>query len=228
MNTVFLYIHIAAGFSALFFGLVAMIATKGKQWHAKTGLIYFWSMMVVSLTSTIISLSSDPMNLFLLVVGIFSFYLTFTGYRSTKVKDNPPELLDKCVTALMLLTTLAMIFLAIYDSIYGSGRLTIILGIFGTIGGTLAVADVFVYKNGLNHRREWMLRHLGRMNGAYLATFTAFAVTNLQTLIPLIFLWTLPPVIGANGIILATRYYRKKYNIPTKKQQKELAEDKNS
>lgn len=222
MDLILLYIHIAAGFTALLFGLVAMLTTKGQAWHNKTGLIYFWAMMIVALTSTIISLSSSPINLFLFVVGIFSFYLTFTGYRSTKVKNNSPQLLDKSVTALMLLTTLGMAILGIYDWVNGSGRMTIILGIFGTIGGTLAIADVLVYKNGLDHPREWMLRHLGRMSGAYLATFTAFAVTNLQALMPLIFLWTLPPVIGANGIILATRYYRKKYNIPTKKQQKDM------
>lgn len=222
MSSIFLYVHIVAGFSALLLGLVAMLTTKGQQWHNKAGLIYFWSMMIVALTSTIISLTSTPVNLFLLVVGIFSFYLTFTGYRSTKVKDSPPQLLDKGVTALMLLTTLVMVILAIYDWINGSGRLTIILGIFGTIGGTLAIADLLVYKNGLDHPREWMLRHLGRMSGAYLATFTAFAVTNLKMLMPLILLWTLPPVIGANGIILAMRYYRKRYNIPTKKEQEKM------
>lgn len=226
MDTFFLYLHIAAGFSALFFGFIAMLAPKGKPLHNRTGMLYFWAMIVVAITSTIISLSSNPINLFLLVVGIFSFYLTFTGYRSTVIKNKPPQLLDKCITAMMLLTTLAMLILAIYDWINGSGRLTIILGIFGTIGGTLAVADLLVYKNGLDHPREWMLRHLGRMGGAYLATFTAFAVTNLKMLMPSILLWTLPPVIGANVILLSTRYYRKHYNIPTKKQQEKMATEK--
>jgi hypothetical protein len=222
MDTFFLYLHIAAGFTALIIGLVAMFSPKGQTVHNKSGLVYFWAMVVVAITSTIISLRSDPINLFLLVTGIFSFYLIFTGYRSTIVKNKTPQFIDKFVTALMLCTTVAMISLAIYDWFNGSGRLTIILGIFGSVGGVLAVADVLVYRNGLNHPREWLLRHLGRMLGAYLATFTAFAVTNLTTWMPSILLWTLPPIIGSIAIQLATYYYRKVYHIPTKKQQEKV------
>jgi hypothetical protein len=119
----------------------------------------------------------------------------------------------------MLCTTLAMIGLSTYDWFNGSGRLTIILGIFGSVGGVLAVADVLVYRNGLDHPREWLLRHLGRMLGAYLATFTAFAVTNLMAWMSSILLWTLPPIIGTIAIQVATYYYRKSYKIPTKRQQ---------
>jgi hypothetical protein len=58
--------------------------------------------------------------------------------------------------------------------------------------------------------------------GAYIATFTAFAVTNLTAWLAPILLWTLPPLFGTVAIELATRYYRKIYNIPTKKQQEKL------
>jgi hypothetical protein len=219
MDAFFLYVHITAGFTALIIGLVAMFSPKGQTIHNKSGLIYFWAMVVVSITSTIISLRSDPINLFLLVTGIFSFYLIFTGYRSTIIKNKAPQFVDKFVTALMLCTTLVMISLSTYDWFNGSGRLTIILGIFGSVGGVLAVADVLVYRNGLDHPRAWLLRHLGRMLGAYLATFTAFAVTNLTAWMSSILLWTLPPIIGSIAIQVATSYYRKSYKIPTKKQQ---------
>lgn len=220
MDTFFLSLHIAAGFTALLVGLVAIIAPKGQALHHKSGLVYFWAMVVVSLSSTVISLRSDPVNLFLLVTGIFSFYLIFTGYRATIVKNKAPKFVDKLVTAVMLCTAIAMMSLAINDGLNGSGRLTIILGIFGSIGGVLALADLLVYRNGLNHPKEWLLRHLGRMLGAYLATFTAFAVTNLTAWMASIFWWTLPPIIGGISIAFATRYYRGIYAIPTKKQQK--------
>ena len=87
-----LYLHITAGFIALVLGLVAMLAPKGQTLHNRSGLIYFWAMMIISLTSTLISLGGEQLNLFLFVVGIFSFYMTFTGYRSTKVKNNEPQL----------------------------------------------------------------------------------------------------------------------------------------
>lgn len=223
MDAFLLYLHIAAGFTALAIGLVAMFAPKGQNLHNKSGLIYFWAMVIVAITSTIISLRSSPVNLFLLVTGIFSFYLIFTGYRSTIVKNKTPQFLDKLVTAGMLCTAFAMLSLAVYDWLNGSGRLTIILGIFGSIGGVLAIADVLVYRKGLDHPREWLLRHLGRMLGAYIATFTAFAVTNLTAWLAPILLWTLPAFIGNVAITLATRYYRTVYNIPTKKQQEKTS-----
>jgi hypothetical protein len=221
MDTFFLYLHIAAGFTALAIGLVAMFAPKGQALHNKSGLVYFWAMVLVAITSTIISLRSNPINLFLLVTGIFSFYLILTGYRATIIKNKAPQFVDKLATAIMLCTALAMLSLAAYDWFNGNGRLTIILGIFGSIGGVLAIADLLVYRNGLDHPREWLLRHLGRMLGAYIATFTAFAVTNLTAWLAPILLWTLPPLFGTVAITLATRYYRKVYNVPTKKQQKE-------
>lgn len=219
MDDLFLYVHIAAGFTALATGLVAMFSPKGQNIHNKSGLIYLWAMLIISITSTIISLRSNPINLFLLVTGIFSFYLVITGYRSTIVKNKAPQLMDKLITILMLCTSLVMLGLAVYDWFNGTGKLSIILSIFGSIGGVLAIADVLVYRNGLNHPKEWLLRHLGRMLGAYIATFTAFAVTNLRAWFPSILLWTVPAIIGTVAIQLAMRYYRKVYNIPTKKQQ---------
>lgn len=219
MDTLFLYVHIAAGFTALVIGLLAMIAPKGQNLHNKSGLIYFWAMVLVALTSTIISLRSSPINLFLLVTGIFSFYLVFTGYRSTIIKNRAAPFIDKFVTAIMLCTALVMLSLGAYDYLNGNGRLMLILGIFGSIGGVLAIADILVYRNGLKHPKEWLLRHLGRMLGAYIATFTAFAVTNLTAWMAPILLWTLPPIIGGISIFFVTAYYRKVYRIPTKKVQ---------
>lgn len=212
---VILQIHIVVGFIALVVGLVAMFVPKGQKVHNTAGKIYFGSMLIIALTSTILSLLG-PLNLFLLVVGIFSFYLTFTGYRTTKVKNQAPQLIDKLVTGLMLVTTVAIVFLNIYFWNNGKQNLTIILSIFGTIGGTLALADVWRYFKGYDHPREWLLAHLGRMCGAYIATFTAFAVTNLTAFFPKMLLWTLPPIAGALTIQLATAYYRKQYNISKK------------
>ena len=117
---------------------------------------------------------------------------------------------------MMLLTTLAMIGLAIYSLMNNNSGLAIILGLFGFIGGSLAIVDVLRYKNGLHHPKEWILEHLGRMCGAYIATFTAFAVTNLTAFLSGLLLWVLPAILGGFGIGIATNYYRKQFNIPKK------------
>lgn len=213
MNTIFLYIHIAAGFSALLLGIIAIFATQRQTVHKTTGAIFFWAINIVAITSVVLSLNRTPINSFLLVIGILSFYVNFTGYRAVKLKNKPAQFADKLVTGIMFLTTLSMLFLAAYDSKYGSGDTAIILGIFSIIGGTHATADALYFKNGPRHPKEWILRHFNGMVGAYIATITAFAVTNLTAFVPLFYLWTIPPVIGSLFVLSINIYYRRKYIV---------------
>ena len=74
-----LWIHVAAGMTALFVAPGAMIAKKGKMWHRRWGKIYFWCMFIVVVSAVVVA-SVKP-NLFLLLLAVFSFYLSFSGYR---------------------------------------------------------------------------------------------------------------------------------------------------
>jgi hypothetical protein len=56
-------------------------------------------------------------------------------------------------------------------------------------------------------RGTWFFRHIIGMFSAYIATFTAFAVTNLEFLPPVV-LWLLPSVVGSLGISLTVRHYK--------------------
>lgn len=47
------------------------------------------------------------------------------------------------------------------------------------------------------------------MKAAYIATFTAFSVTNI-TFLPEVATWLLPTVTGSIGISVAVRHYKEK------------------
>jgi hypothetical protein len=66
-------VHVAAGLICVIAGIVAMLATKRPGRHPSAGTIYFWSLLVVFVTMSILSIIRWPANNHLLVLGILSF-----------------------------------------------------------------------------------------------------------------------------------------------------------
>ena len=84
-------LHVIAGFIALVAGLVAMsYGKKGGKIHNLSGIIFYWSMVVIFLT-TLSFFFLFPNNLkyqFFLTIGIVSFYPTWSGKRMLKMKKG--------------------------------------------------------------------------------------------------------------------------------------------
>jgi len=66
-------VHVAAGILCAIAGVVAMLATKRAGRHPSAGTIYFWSLLVVFVTMSILSIIRWPADNHLLVLGILSF-----------------------------------------------------------------------------------------------------------------------------------------------------------
>ena len=82
---VFLGVHIAAGASSFLLAPVALATAKGGKQHRRWGMVYLWSMGVVAATALPMALYRPV--LFLALVAVFSFYLAFSGYRVTRLKE---------------------------------------------------------------------------------------------------------------------------------------------
>ena len=80
LATGLLVAHIAVGFTALAVGPFAMFSAKGGTLHRRAGMVYVWAMVAVVITAVVLAVYRP--NLFLLGVAVFSFYLTFSGYRA--------------------------------------------------------------------------------------------------------------------------------------------------
>src|SRR5690349_17168184 len=80
MYKAILFFHILVGTAALGSGLVAIFAAKGRTNHSKSGRIYELSMYAVALSAILLTLLK--FNPFLLAIGIFSLYLTYSGKRA--------------------------------------------------------------------------------------------------------------------------------------------------
>ena len=166
-------------------------------------------MAVVAATAVVMSLIRS--GLFFLLVALFSFYLAFTGYRVLyrKTARQHAGNADWLAVTVMLAGSVTLIAYGIYLTLTSSfGTVAIV---FGTIGIFLAAADARAFLNQPTDKQAWWYTHMTRMLGAYIATVTAFSVVNFQFLPP-VARWLWATVVGTLGIIIWTRYYKKKFN----------------
>jgi hypothetical protein len=80
--------------------------------------------------------------------------------------------------------------------------------VFGAISTGFALADIRLFVNGPASKQHWLMGHIASMGAGYVATWTAFVVTNVRFLPPVI-VWLAPSLIGAVLIISSIRRYRK-------------------
>lgn len=212
-----LVLHIIAGFAALLTGFIAIATTKGKGWHIIAGRIYFWSMLGVAVTAVFLSIIRP--NLFLLFISLFSFYLTWSGYRAIRWKNDPLKgiirIIDHLLVPLLFLTGLMMIILSL-AAMVGIikaellQKTKIILLVFGIIFVALTGRDLALRMGWLTRNKfQWMYDHIQGMLAAYIATFTAFLVVNV-TFLPMVVVWLAPTVVGTPVIAYWIRKYRRK------------------
>lgn len=77
-------IHVAGGITCTVAGLVAMFSPKSGGRHPLAGTYYYWSLVVVSLTMTALSLLRWPHDTQLLALGIVSFAAGFVGREARR------------------------------------------------------------------------------------------------------------------------------------------------
>ena len=212
MNGIFkvaLIIHILFGSVALFVAPAAMMTGKGGAWHRRWGQIFFWAITGVAITAVVLSVIRS--GLFFLLIAVFSFYLALTGYRILyrKTAQQRAGKVDWTAAITMILGSLGLVAHGSYGML--TSNFGIVAIVFGLIGLWLAATDVREFLHHPSDKMAWWYSHMTRMISAYIATVTAFSVVNMKFL-PQVARWLWPTVIGTLGIIIWTRYYRRKFD----------------
>jgi uncharacterized membrane protein len=222
METIFkvlLVLHIAGGSIGLFTGTINLIRRKGDKPHKLTGKIFAYSMLTAGFSS--LALATIHPNYFLFIVGVFTIYLVATGNRYLYLKmlgsNQKPTILDWTITAGMLLA--AILFIAVgIQLLVASNNFGIVLIVFGGLGLRLVRTDFGNYKGKVKAKNYWLLAHLQRMTGAYIASATAFLVVNSNyspVALPPVVVWLLPTAILTPVIISWTRKYKVDVKVRT-------------
>jgi len=72
-------VHVAAGLSCVIAGAVAMLSAKRAGRHPSAGTVYYWSLVVVFGSMTVLAVLRWPHDTHLLILGILSFAAGFIG-----------------------------------------------------------------------------------------------------------------------------------------------------
>jgi uncharacterized membrane protein len=189
-------LHIISGSIGLILGSYNLIRKKGDKTHKLLGKIFAIAMISTGLTAFILSYLHP--NFFLFIVGVFTIYLTFTGYRMISLKNilkgQKPLIIDYLISILMFIACGFFIYLGIKNLLQGN-NFGIVVILFGSISLRLCYLDYRIFSNKITDKMFWLKNHIGRMTGAYIAALTAFIVVN-NTFIPPVFAWNLPGIIG--------------------------------
>ena len=204
-----LIIHILFGSVALFVAPAAMLTRKGGPWHRRWGKLFFWAITGVAITAVVLSLIRS--GLFFLLIALFSFYLALTGYRVLyrKTPQQGAGKADWTAATTMVLGSLALVAYGIYLMV--TSGVGVVAIVFGAIGLVLALSDMRDFLHHPADKKAWWYSHMTRMLAAYIAAVTAFSVVNFKFLPP-VPRWLWATVVGTAGIVIWTRYYRRKFS----------------
>ena len=116
LSRILLLFHILCGSLSLISSALSISSKKGQRTHRFFGKIYFWGMIGVFLTA--IPLAIFKLNVFLLLIAIFSFYLAFAGMRFAVNRKGMPKLIDWLAVILMCFSGIAMLILGLKYYLY--------------------------------------------------------------------------------------------------------------
>ncbi len=200
MIKIMVLVHVLAG-SVAVLGMIAAITTKkGSQYHRLGGRAYVYGMAISLVLATVVSILT--VNIFLLLIALFSAYLVYTGWRLALVKDGKQTGFDRRMAIAMIGVSFLMAAYGVLMLLRGE-TMGVALIVFGVFAVQPAWAD---YKSDLNwpKGRERIVLHLSRMGGGCIATVTAVFVVNIQT-DPAFIAWLLPSLVGTPLIFYAAR-----------------------
>lgn len=212
-----LYFHAFSGGIALLSGLVAIFTKKGSKNHTTSGDIYFYAMLCVVITGLIVA--SFRGNIFLQTIAIFSFYMAFTGKRVLRNKKKVmSSRLDWAFNIVSMLCGFFMLYLVVvnFSRIGFAGAIPMLL-IFGGLLTWMSVQDAVKMWRKKWKKNEWLYTHIGRMGGSFIATSTAFLLTNIH-FEPAWIVWLAPTLIGSPLMAVAIGKWKVKLGDRKKKE----------
>ncbi len=192
---IILIIHVVFGGIGLLAGTINIIRKKGDKPHLIVGKVFLFAMIINAFAGFTLSILHD--NIFLLIVAVFSFYMVCTGQRilslKNLLKNQKPATIDYFLTYGMLLFGVGFMLKGVYLLI-NHINFGIVCLVLGSISILMVRTDLKLFKGNTNKKNYWLLVHLQRMIGAYIAAVTAFIVTNDKYNLGIIG-WLLPTVI---------------------------------
>jgi uncharacterized membrane protein len=193
-----IWVHVAAGITALLSGVLAYLFRKKKEKHKKAGKIYFLAMSIIFVTGVFLSVVKGL--LFFFFIAVFTFYLALVAKRAFQLKGllkgEKVSLTDYAIQIISGLTFIGLISLGVYAYAKSGSWNAIIPVFFGAIGMSGVIQNLRLYRKVPEDKMFWLKIHVGNMMGSYIGAITAFLVNQSEYFpIPPYILWLAPTFI---------------------------------
>ena len=158
-------IHIIAGSIAIIAGFISVFAVKGLKLHRKSGIIFVYSMLVLSLTGAVIAvMKSQPPSV---IGGSLAFYMVTTALLTVRPRDQRSRWIDAGAFVVGVVVAVAAIKIG-FDALNSptgsmSGALYGMMFLFGTVALLAALGDIRMMRAGGLQGAQRIARHLWRM-----------------------------------------------------------------
>lgn len=220
-SSIFMMLHIIAGFSSLVLFWIPAFTRKGGINHNKVGRIYMWLMWIVVVTAAILSLKNFYIGqtesaIFLGFLSILTAKPLWHGVAVLNQKKGLSPAFQRnnlLFESFVCATGVALLAYGIYLQGRGGAVLMIIFGILGISG----LGDILKELKQPTEKVDWFVEHMKSMLITGIAAYTAFFAFGGRTLLGNIFTgywmiipWVAPTVIGIVAIRLLAKYYLEK------------------
>ena len=226
--------HVIAGFVGLGAFWIPVFVRKGGVSHKRFGAVYancaylVTGSAVIAATGRVVTYQSQGIAvadapelygfaLFLGYLGGATFAAVRQSMRAVQTRHRPETLRTPFQLALAWFSIGGSVAVILFAVAFWSDASTILLAL-SPVGIFTGARMLNLMRNpGVEHM-GWFYSHMGSMLGGGIAFHTAFAVFGLQRIWDYSFAgalgvlpWILPTLIGVPGIVLGTRYYRRKF-----------------
>lgn len=158
-------VHIIAGSIAIIAGFISVFAVKGLKLHRKSGMVFVYAIVVLSLTGAVIAtLRHQPPNI---IGGSLAFYMVITAFLTVRPRDERSRWID--VGVLFVGTTVGAAALKIGLDALNSPTGTMngvpagMMFLFGAVALLGALGDIRMMRADGLQGAERIARHLWRM-----------------------------------------------------------------
>lgn len=202
---ILIYIHAFFGGIGLITGFISILVKKGERIHERAGKLFSYAILISSLIALFVSRMPRHENLFLFLIGVFTIYLVLAGNRALTLKSKikpKADWIDKSISGGMLTASVIMLLVGIIEIVQQLEN-SILYIVFGGFGLFMSLKDLKTYTTFHENKNAWLVSHIGRMVGAFIASITAFIVAGLS--IGTVAAWVTPSIVGTIYIIYWTR-----------------------
>lgn len=153
-------LHILGGILALATGYVALYAAKGATAHRRSGTVFVYAMVLMSLSGAVIALLHA--NSISVVAGLMTFYMVATGMRTVQPRGTPISAIDRAATVFAILVAAGCVIVGMQAA--GRGRPEAYpLFVFGSVGVLGVIGDRRMAREGGIAGTRRIARHVWRM-----------------------------------------------------------------